>query len=256
MQEETKYIFSKGALTREDFSIKFKNEKGNYYIPIERVKELYLFNEITLTTKLLESFSKAGIVVHIFNYYENYIGTYYPKKSLISGNLLIKQALMYKEDRLSIAKAIVLGISKNIYYVLYHYYRHGEKQLKELLDYYNNEVPRLLKKCDNIKTILAIEGGIWARFYESFKLFLPNEFIINKRVKRPPDNPMNALISFGNMLLYTKTISQIYNTHLEQSISFLHEPSEARFSLSLRTSYASLISLNLSSAPGSWFTSG
>ena len=44
---------------------------------------------------------------------------------------------------------------------------------------------------------------------------------------------MNAMISFGNTLLYTKTIAQIYNTHLEQSISFLHEPSEARFSLSL-----------------------
>lgn len=49
---------------------------------------------------------------------------------------------------------------------------------------------------------------------------------------------MNALISFGNTLLYTKTISQIYNTHLDQTISFLHEPSEARFSLSLDLSEA------------------
>ena len=56
---------------------------------------------------------------------------------------------------------------------------------------------------------------------------------MNKRVKRPPDNPINALISFGNTLLYTKTISAIYRTHLDQRISFLHEPSEGRFSLSL-----------------------
>lgn len=33
--------------------------------------------------------------------------------------------------------------------------------------------------------------------------------------------------------MYTKTISQIYHTHLDQSISFLHEPSDRRFSLSL-----------------------
>ena len=44
---------------------------------------------------------------------------------------------------------------------------------------------------------------------------------------------MNALVSFGNTLLYTKTISAIYQTHLDQRISFLHEPSERRFSLSL-----------------------
>ena len=62
---------------------------------------------------------------------------------------------------------------------------------------------------------------------------MPKDFILNKRVKRPPDNPINALISFGNTLLYTKTISQIYQTHLNQEISFLHEPSEGRFSLCL-----------------------
>lgn len=56
---------------------------------------------------------------------------------------------------------------------------------------------------------------------------------MNKRVKRPPDNPMNALISFGNTLLYAKTVSAIYRTHLDQRISFLHEPAERRFSLSL-----------------------
>jgi CRISPR-associated protein Cas1 len=56
---------------------------------------------------------------------------------------------------------------------------------------------------------------------------------MNKRVKRPPDNPMNALVSFGNTLLYTKTITQIFHTHLNQSISYLHEPAERRFSLCL-----------------------
>jgi CRISPR-associated protein Cas1 len=34
-------------------------------------------------------------------------------------------------------------------------------------------------------------------------------------------------------LLYTKTVSAIYRTHLDQRISFLHEPAEQRFSLSL-----------------------
>ena len=56
---------------------------------------------------------------------------------------------------------------------------------------------------------------------------------MNKRVKRPPDNPLNAMISFGNTLLYTKTVSAIYRTHLDQRVSFLHEPAERRFSLSL-----------------------
>lgn len=233
MKEESKYIFSKGNMTREDFSIKYKNEKGNFYLPIEKIKELYCFNEITLSTKLLDVVAKAGIVVHFFNYYGNYIGTFYPKENLISGNLVVKQSLKYINEGLIIAKAIVQGIADNIHFTLYHYYRHGVKELKEVLEFYKKDVKRLLEKASDIKQVLSVEGKIWAEFYSSFKYFLPEDFIMNKRVKRPPDNPINALISFGNTLLYTKTISQIYNTHLNQTISFLHEPSEARFSLSL-----------------------
>lgn len=233
MKSETKYIFSKGDLSRQDFSIKYKNDKGNFYLPIEKIRELYCFNDITISTKLLDILASAGIIVHFFNYYENYVGTFYPKKSLISGKLIVKQAITFENNRLIIARNIVNGIAKNIKAVLYHYYRHGVKELKPTIDFYSKDVGRLLEKANDIKQILSIEGKIWAMFYSNFKYFLPADFIINKRVKRPPDNPMNAMISFGNTLLYTKTIAQIYNTHLEQSISFLHEPSESRFSLSL-----------------------
>lgn len=233
MKSETKYIFSKGDLSRKDFTIKFNNEKGNVYLPIEKIKEIYCFNDINISTKLLEILSTAGIIIHFFNYYGNYIGTFYPKENLISGRIVVKQANSYIQNREVIAKAIVLGISNNIKFVLYHYYRHGIKELKNVIDFYNKDVEKMLKKAKDINQIMSIEGRIWAEFYSSFKYFLPEEFLINKRVKRPPDNPMNAMISFGNTLLYTKTISQIYQTHLNQSISFLHEPSDARFSLSL-----------------------
>ena len=233
MKEESKYIFSKGDMTREDYSIKYKNKNGNFYLPIEKVKEIYCFNDITLSTKLLEALSKAGIIVHFFNYYDNYFGSFYPKNSLVSGSLVVKQALKFSESRIDIAKSFVIGMAKNIRFTLYHYYRHGVGQLKPLLDFYNKDVDMLLEKAHNIKQVLSVEGKIWSEFYDSFKYFLPEEFLMNKRVKRPPDNPINALISFGNTLLYTKTITQIYNTHLDQTISFLHEPSEARFSLSL-----------------------
>ena len=114
MKSETKYIFSKGDLTRQDFSIKYKNEIGNFYLPIEKVKEIYCFNELTLSTKLLDILSTAGIIVHFFNYYENYVGTFYPKKSLISGKLIVQQAMTFENNRIEIAKSIVNGIAKNI----------------------------------------------------------------------------------------------------------------------------------------------
>ncbi len=222
-----------GELKRKDNSIAFRNEKGNFYIPIQDTRELYCMNEVSFNTKFLDFISRAGITLHLFNYHGNYSGSFYPKEQLVSGDLTIKQSLCHLDRRLDIAKAIVRGIAQNIYEVLYHYYRHGKKELKETLDWIKNDVEKFLSKELDIKQILFIEGQIWAKFYGSFQYFLPEDFILNKRVKRPPDNPINALISFGNTLLYTKTISAIYETHLNQTISFLHSPREGRFSLSL-----------------------
>ena len=233
MKEHARYIFSSGELSRKDSSIVFRNTNGPIYLPIKDTKEIYCFSEVSLNTKFLDLISKAGVTLHFFNYYGHYSGSYYPKDYLISGLLTIKQANAFQEKRIEIVKAIVQGIADNIHNVLYHYYRHDKTQLKEYLGWIKESVPMYLESAKTINQILMIEGQIWGRFYGSFVYFLPEEFIINKRVKRPPDNPMNALISFGNSLLYSKTVSQIYHTHLNQSISFLHEPGEGRFSLSL-----------------------
>ena len=237
-KNHTRYIFSMGELKRKDNSIAFRNEKGNFYIPIQDTREIYCMNEVSFNTKFLDFIAKAGITLHLFNYYENYSGTFYPKEQLVSGNLTLKQSLCFVENRLIIAKAIVSSIAANIFEVLYHYYRHGKKEIKPYLDWLKNDVDKFLNQKITIEQILFIEGQVWSRFYDSFKHFLPEDFIINKRVKRPPDNPINALISFGNTLLYTKTVSAIYETHLNQTISFLHSHREGRFSLSLDLSEA------------------
>lgn len=235
MKENCRYIFSKGELYREDDSIIFRIEETNQKvnIPIQKVKEIYCFNDLTITTKLISLVGKSNIIIHFFDYYGNYVGTFYPKETYLSGRLLIEQVHLFEEHRIDIAKSIVLGISKNIYEVLYHYYIHSKLKDKSYLLFLKNDVPTLLNKVSNIKQVLEVEGHIWRDFYKTFEDFLPSGFVLNKRVRRPPDNPMNALISFGNSILYAKTISEIYQTHLNQSISFLHEPSEGRFSLSL-----------------------
>ena len=188
---------------------------------------------MSINSKLLDFLGQNHVVVHFFNYYGGYSGTFYPKDQYMSGKLLVKQVQKFETDRLKIAKAIVKGIGINIYEVLYHYYKHEKKEVKPTIDWIKKEFYQNVEDAENIKVLMSAEGELWMRFYSCFKYFLPEDFIMNKRVKRPPDNPINAMISFGNTLLYTKTISAIFRTHLDQRISFLHEPSEGRFSLSL-----------------------
>lgn len=229
----TRYIMSMGELTRKDNSLCFRKDGRNVYIPIENTREIYCLNEVSINTKLLDFLSQNHVIVHFFNYYGGYSGTFYPRDQYLSGKLVVKQAEKYSTDRMDIARRIVRGIGINIYEVLYHYYKHDKKEVKETLDWIRTVFLKQVMSAENVKELMAYEGEVWIRFYHDFQYFLPEDFVMNKRVKRPPDNPMNALVSFGNTLLYTKTIVAIYQTHLDQRISFLHEPSEGRFSLSL-----------------------
>lgn len=229
----TKYISSMGELSRKDNSLCFRRGNKNVYIPIENTKEIYCLNEISLNSKLLDFLSKNHIIVHFFNYYGGYSGTFYPRDQYQSGKLLVKQVEKFQTNRLDIAKAIVRGIGANIDEVLYHYYKHDKKEVKATIDWIRTDFQNAVDEADNVPQLMRAEGEVWERFYSDFQYFLPEDFLMNKRVKRPPDNPMNAMVSFGNTLLYSKTISAIYRTHLDQRISYLHEPAEKRFSLSL-----------------------
>lgn len=229
----TRYITSMGELSRKDNSLCFCRNGKNIHIPVENTKEIYCLNEVSINTKLLDFLSKHNIIIHFFNYNGGYSGTFYPKDQYLSGKLVIKQVEKFNTSRIHIAKAIVKGIGVNIYEVLYHYYKHDKKEVKPTIDWIKNEFYKAVENSETINEVMGHEGELWEKFYYTFKYFLPEDFVINKRVKQPPDNPINALISFGNTLLYTKTVSAIYRTHLDQRISFLHQPAERRFSLSL-----------------------
>lgn len=65
-------------------------------------------------------------------------------------------------------------------------------------------------------------------------MFIVNQEIkFEKRVMHPPDNMINSLISYVNSLIYSKTLSEVYHTQLNPTISYLHEPGVRRYSLCL-----------------------
>lgn len=82
--------------------------------------------------------------------------------------------------------------------------------------------------------MMAIEGNIRETYYRAFDFILENEdFVFDKRTRRPPKNNLNTLISFGNSMLYTIVLSEIYNTHLDPRIGYLHTSNNRRFTLNL-----------------------
>lgn len=225
------YIFSNGRLKRKNNTIYFENEKDEKKpLPIEQIRNLYLFGEIDINTKLLTYLSQYGIILHFYNYYGFFAGAYVPREMKESGYVIVRQSEHYldKYKRLFIAERFLQGGIHHMLRNLRNYKTETEDHIEKI-----QTLQKQLHSATNIQELMGYEGQIRKIYYSAFNHILKQEFVFEKREKQPPRDPINALISFGNTLMYQVVLSEIYKTQLNSTISYLHEPSTKRFSLSL-----------------------
>ena len=232
------YLFNPGRLSRKDNTLCFVpvDEDGNEgqprYIPIEGVDNLYCFGSLDANSAMYNFLGKNHVSVHFFDYYEHYTGSFMAKEYLLAGKMQVEQTRHYLSDkkRMVVAKTLVEGAAFNMSKNLKYYQGRGKdvaKQLGQIESY-----TPLIANAGSIAELMGIEGNIRQAYYGAFGEII-NDFDMGNRSKQPPQNEVNALISFGNMMCYTVCLDQIYHTQLNPTISFLHEPGARRYSLAL-----------------------
>lgn len=232
--QQSFYVYNNGDLKRKDNTLRFTSYDGEKRdIPIERISDIYVMSEMSFNTTFLSYISQYGIPIHFFNYYNFYTGSFYPKESNLAGQLLVNQVQHYTEydKRLLIAKKFIQAAADNIYRNL-RYYNGRDKNVSD----YMKDIDSLrtgLVGVKSIQELMGIEGNIRKKYYAAWSVIINQEIEFDKRVMHPPDNMINSLISFVNSLVYTRTLSEIYHTQLNPTISYLHEPDIRRYSLCL-----------------------
>lgn len=228
------YVYNNGDLRRKDNTLRFTTYEGEKRdIPIERISDIYLMSEMSFNTSFINYISQYGIPIHFFNYYNYYTGSYYPKESLLAGQLLVKQVEYYSDydKRIVIAKKFIDAAADNIYRNLRYYNGRGKdvsNQMKEV-----DSLRKKILQAETVEELMGIEGNIRREYYSAWNVIVVQDIQFEKRVMHPPDNMINSLISYVNSLVYAKTLSEIYHTQLNPTISYLHEPGARRYSLCL-----------------------
>lgn len=236
--KETYYLFNPGRLSRQDNTLKFtpvdEEEKGlkPRFFPVENVEQFYVFGALDVNSALLNFLGRNQILLHFFDYYENYTGSFQPRDGLLSGKMLLCQTSAYQNNkhRLRIAQQFVDGASYNMLKNL-QYYQRRERELTSQtakIEHLRTQI----EQQPNIESLMGIEGNIRKVYYEAFDIII-NDFEMGGRSMRPPKNEVNALISFANMMCYAESLRAIHQTQLNPTISFLHTPGERRYSLAL-----------------------
>jgi len=228
------FIFSSGELKREENTLCFVSSEGKKYVPVSNVSALYIFGEVSFNKKLLEFLSSNEIILHIFNYFGYYIGSFYPRTHYNSGYMTLKQCEHYldKSKRVNLARKFVEGALLNMIKNLSYYENRGVKlstYIERLRDCLNS-----ICEIQSIEKLMSVEGRSKEEYYRSFNEILKNDnFRYVGRERRPPRSPLDTLLSFGNSLLYVAVLGEIYKTHLDPRIGFLHASNFRKFSLNL-----------------------
>jgi CRISPR-associated protein Cas1 len=228
------YVFNDGEFKRKDNTLYFETEQEKKYLPVEDVSAIYVFGEITLNKRFLEFISQKEIIIHFLNNYGYYTGSFYPREHLNSGYMTLKQAEHYLDEkkRLDLASKFITGATRNIEQILKYYQNRGKET-----ESYLKRIQTLTEKipgCKSTNELMAIEGNIRNAYYSAFnEIITKKDFYFTSRTKRPPQDRLNALISYGNTMAYVIVLSEIYKTHLDPRIGFLHATNFRRFTLNL-----------------------
>ena len=220
------YITTAGSLIKKENTFYFENKNGKRPIPIEKIHEIYILAPINISSQVIVELGKRGILLHYFDYYHHYKGTFYPKETLLAGEIIVKQVEHYldKEKRLYLAREFISGALSNIKSNL----RSFKLPIPDEIDNSLNA----LKDAKDIHQLMSYEANARKSYYKILDTKL-GEFALEGRSRRPPKNEGNALLSFLNSLTYAAVLTQLYYTQLTPTVSYLHEPYYRRFSLAL-----------------------
>lgn len=103
--------------------------------------------------------------------------------------------------------------------------------LEKLASKLSNAIEQLDKS--NYAQLLGIEGSSTQAIYAVLKMIIPEKWNFKSRNKRPPKDPVNAMLSLCFTLILSHIKQGVIAVGFDPSLGFLHTPYPARPSLSL-----------------------
>ncbi len=200
-----------------------------------KLDQIVLFGNIFLTPAVIQYLLKEGIDTAFLTRRGRYLGRL---QSALGKNIILRREQFRKiEDRdfcLKTAKSIVKGKLVNLRTVLM---RLNRTRTTVDLDNQVLSLRNLIPKVDEVESLDSLrgyEGRGSAVYFEGFSRgFLTDDFVFPGRVRRPPTDPVNALLSLGYMLLLNQVIAAVSLVGFDPFFGSLHSMDYGRPSLAL-----------------------
>lgn len=229
-------VTEQGARVRKDGWV-LKVTKGTEVLgeaPLRRVSHVSVYGNVSVSAQALRELAQLQRPVFHFTYggWLSAVTTGLPHRNV---ELRIHQYRMFSEEPRSVGLAAVFveGKIRNSRNLLRRNASPRNDQTIHLLSQY----ARRARRSDSFQTLLGIEGAAAALYFAEFGTMLRRSdtgiFDWENRNRRPPRDPVNALLSFTYSLLVRDAVAALLTVGFDPHLGFYHRPRYGRPSLAL-----------------------
>ena len=238
----TLYVMSEDAyLSLNGETVEVVTPDAKHNIPLHTLESIVCFSYKGASPALMGKCAENGISLSFFTQNGRYLAS---TARLENGNVLLRQE-QYRisgddEHSLPIAKSFISAKLYNAKFVLLRVLRDHPMQVNagkirsavDNITAYMND----LKSAGDKSELRGIEGNSAAEYFGVFnEMILQNKahFVFNGRNRRPPLDPVNAMLSFAYALLANDCASALSGVGIDPFVGFMHTVRPGRKSLAL-----------------------
>lgn len=238
----TLYVTTEDTVLRKaDERLKVTKQKETLIdVPLLKVSSIVLFGRVSVTPDAMQSLLEHQIDLCFLTAFGKYIGRMQPP---VSGNSLLRKAQFRAAESahqcLKFSQGFIKGKLANMRVLLVRQARE-EQEGSERHRALDAAITRIklaessLARAQDVDQARGYEGEASAQYFGVFDhLIKQNGLTFEKRLKRPPTDPVNAMLSFGYALLANDLHSAINIVGLDPYVGYLHADRHGKPSLAL-----------------------
>lgn len=229
------HLTKNGIINKKDYALLFETDTEKYHIPVEATEQLNIYNDVIVTSQVLRALSHEKVRLGVFDRYGDILGYFVPEGYIADSRTVIAQCREYNDasKRLRMTKKMENAAIHNIRANVRYYNKKKDVELSDTVEQLSGSIKRI-NECRTVDEILLEEARCRQAYYQIFNLIIEQPgFTYEKRTRRPPLDPVNAMISFGNTLLYNRIQQMIWRTSLDSRIGVFHAANRRHYSLNL-----------------------
>ncbi len=226
-----------------------KRPKKKVRVPLIKIDRVVVQGNSTLTSPAIHALMARNAEVTFLNQYGRFQGHLSPPFSK-NGQLRLAQTQAHDNPTLShqLIQAFVTGKLHNMRTMLMRANRKRKNPvITTAVQSIKQNIARVkatppdpqLPKSSNPQAnsaygrLQGLEGSATAHYFKNFKQLLNQPEQFNGRTRRPPRDPVNALLSYGYTILLNQITSAIYTVGLDPYIGYLHRSRYGKPALAL-----------------------